>query len=95
MSKQTHFNLALGSVLLLACLAAFLFVRPVFSQQATVGFCVATNGTTADTTILDGGGAFYPSPQVRVEQTDTGFAVEARVEWKRGRIYIPMIGGGS
>jgi hypothetical protein len=70
-----------GLLVLLCVLCGIAYAR---ADDPGVGFCIATNGTTAETTILDGGGAFYPAPQVRVEQTDQGFAVEARVEWRRG-----------
>lgn len=93
MSTQTHFTLALTTVLLLAALAAVLFVRQAVAQTATFGACYASNGVTVETTVLDGGGAFYPAPsEARVTQVDAGYVLETRTVFRRGRVYVPWVG---
>lgn len=74
-----------AAILLLACLG-YAYVH----AQAVSGFCVASDGHTAQTTVLDGGG-YYPSPEVTVAQVDGGFVVEARVLFRRARVWMPWV----
>lgn len=97
MKEQTQRTIALAVVMPLALLTAFLFVRPVGSQQAigpSAGACFATNGKDVQTTYLDGGGLFYPGPSdTSIEQTDVGFDLLTRTPFRRtGRfVYVPVI----
>lgn len=92
MTNQTHFTLALTTVLLLAVLAAVLFVHQAVAQTAMFGACYASDGRTVETTVLDGGGAFYPAPsQATVQQTDDGYVLEMRTVFRRGRVWLPQV----
>lgn len=77
------------TIALLLVLTAYAYV----SAAPTAGFCVSTNGHTVETTVLDGGGSYYPYPQVTIEQTDVGFVVETRTVFIRGRVYLAAVYG--